>query len=203
MRLLRQGAEAQLFEGTYLGKPVLVKDRVPKAYRVPELDEKIRRERTKQEVVLLHRAKLAGVKTPVAYKVDRAGKRIFMELVEGPRLKDALNAKNVGLCRKVGQLVGKLHAQGLVHGDLTTSNILLAGEGELVFIDFGLGYFSERVEDQAVDLLVFRKTFEATHFDLPQGWKAVCQGYAEACGQGAAERVFRQMEEIGERARYH
>ena len=190
-----------MFEGAYLGKPVLVKDRVPKPYRTKELDEKIRRERTKQEVVLLHRAKFAGVKTPVVYQVDRAGTRIFMELVHAPRLKDALNAKNVGLCRKVGRLVGKLHAQGLVHGDLTTSNILLMGEDELVFIDFGLGYFSERVEDQAVDLLVFRKTFEATHFDLPQGWKGVCEGYRAACED--AEKVFKQMEEIEARARYH
>ena len=203
VKWLKQGAEAQLYVDEYLGQPCLVKDRQPKTYRVKELDEKIRRERTKQECILLHRAKLAGVRTPLVFKVDRQGKRVFMEFVEGPRLKDALTAKNTGWCERLGKTAGKLHAAGIVHGDLTTSNVLLHNKAELVLLDFGLGYFSKRVEDQAVDLLVFKKTFEATHFDLPQGWKAVCQGYAEACGQGAAERVFRQMEEIGERARYH
>ncbi len=204
MSAWKQGAEARLVQGTYLGKDVLIKDRVPKPYRTKELDEKIRRERTKQEVILLHRAKLAGVRTPLVYRVDREGKRIFMEYVSGERLKDVLTAGKAGVkeCREVGRMIGQLHGAGMVHGDLTTSNLMLHNQ-VLVLLDFGLGSFSEKLEDRAVDLLVFRKTFEATHFDLPEGWKAVCKGYAEACGQGAADRVFKQMEEIWERARYH
>ncbi len=78
MKPMWQGAEAALYEETYLGQPALVKERLPKAYRVPELDERIRRERTKQECVLLHRAKLAGVRTPLVYRVDRGNSRIWL-----------------------------------------------------------------------------------------------------------------------------
>ena len=203
VKWLKQGAEAQLYVDEYLGQPCLVKDRQPKTYRVKELDEKIRRERTKQECILLHRAKLAGVRTPLVFKVDRQGKRVFMEFVEGPRLKDALTAKNTGWCERLGKMAGKLHAAGIVHGDLTTSNVLLHNKAELVLLDFGLGYFSKRVEDQAVDLLVFKKTFEATHAALPKGWERVLKGYKAARGAGKVKQVLAQAEAVEGRVRYH
>ena len=93
-----------------------------------------------------------------------------------------------------------MHEANLVHGDLTTSNILVE-EKELSFIDFGLGKTSAKLEDKAVDLLVFRKTFEATHVELmPKGWDLIIEGYLS---NGGKKQVLEQMKKVEERVRYH
>ena len=199
MRLLRKGAEAELWLVEYLGEKALVKSRVVKNYRREELDKDIRKTRTKHECVLLHRAKEAGVRTPVIYKIDKAGSAIVMEFVDGERLKDVLETGNSEICKSVGKEIGKLHSAGLVHGDLTTSNILLKDE-KLVFVDFGLGFISEKVEDKAVDLLVFKKTFLATHYAVERGWERVVEGYCEAYDKG--KRIIAEIPKIEARARY-
>ncbi len=197
--LFGQGAEAKLHKEVYLGMEVLAKERVEKKYRNRILDEEVRKRRTREECLLLSKAKEQGVRTPVIYSIDREGKRIVMEFVRGEQLKDSLSAKTVNLCREVGRLVGKLHKAGIVHGDLTTSNILVK-DGKLVFVDFGLGSISKRVEDFATDLLVFKKTYNATHFRLPAGWNLIQKGYVAEFGRGKA--VINRLAEIEKRARY-
>ncbi len=200
MEMVRQGAEAKLFKTVFGGKPALLKARIPKEYRCRQLDDLLRATRTSREASLLRKARGLGVRTPAVYSVDRGKKEILMEFVEGPRLKDVLSKKNLGLCRPVGEAIAAMHASNLIHGDLTTSNILVKGK-ELYFIDFGLGYGSARLEDKAVDLLVFQKTFEATHVELmPKGWNLVLEGYLE---KGGSKTVVRHMEKVRERARYH
>ena len=199
MQLLRQGAEAKLFKTRFEGKPALLKSRVPKGYRNKELDNALRSTRTTGEANMLRKARSLGIRTPQLYSVDKKKKEIVMEFVDGPRLKDALG-KNVGLCKQVGEAIALMHENKLVHGDLTTSNIMVKGK-ELFFIDFGLGKTSAKLEDKAVDLLVFRKTFEATHVELmPKGWELILEGYLKAGGQ---KEVLKQMERVEKRARYH
>jgi len=200
MQLIRQGAEAKLFKAKFEGKPALLKKRVPKEYRNKELDEKIRSARTTGEANLLRKARSLGVNTPMVYNVDKAEKEILMELVDGSRLKDVLNKKTLGLCRQVGEGIALMHENSLIHGDLTTSNVMVKGK-ELFFIDFGLGKHSKKAEDKAVDLLVFKKTFEATHVELmPKGWELILEGYL---AKGGEEEVLAQMKKVEERVRYH
>jgi len=198
---LRKGAEAELVETSFLGRKALLKDRVQKQYRVAPLDEKIRRERTKQEAILLHRAKELGVRTPVIYAIERKNCGITMEFVDGKRLKDALDKNNFSAhCQELGKQIAQLHSGALVHGDLTTSNVIVK-EGALVFVDFGLGFFSEKIEDKAVDLLNLKKTFEATHHSLmPKAWGEITASYCKANGEG--KKVVLQVSEIEKRARY-
>ncbi|MAG21941.1 MAG: Kae1-associated kinase Bud32 [Candidatus Diapherotrites archaeon] len=203
MKLLRRGAEAELYETDFEGKPSLLKKRVSKSYRCKELDNEIRASRTGLESRLLGNARSLGVKTPQVYKLDKEDKEIVMELIPGERVKDVLNEKNFGnICKRIGQDIAKLHSYEIVHGDLTTSNILLHNE-ELFFIDFGLGSHSKKIEDKAVDLLVFKKTFEATHADLmPKGWEKIIEGYEVKMGQKGKD-VVKHIERIEKRARYH
>jgi len=200
MKLVAQGAEAKLFKTEFGGKPALLKQRVPKGYRCKELDNVLRSERTNCEASLLRKARSIGVKTPMIYGIDKGKKEIAMEFIEGKRLKDVLEKENIELCRQVGEIIASMHESNLVHGDLTTSNILVKG-GELYFIDFGLGKSSAKAEDKAVDLLVFKKTFEATHCELmPKGWELILEGYLE---KGGKKDVLGQMEKVEARVRYH
>ena len=198
--LLRQGAEANLYKSQYLGKEALIKERIPKNYRNAELDSGIRRKRTKEEAQLLHNAKALGVRTPLIYKIERESGAIVMEFISGKRMKDALNGKNLNLCRLLGNKIGILHSNGIVHGDLTTSNIIIHNNAP-VFIDFGLGFYSRKIEDFAADLLNFKKTYNATHFNLPGGWELLLQGYMKTSG-ARAKQVIKQVAEIEGRARY-
>lgn len=201
MLLIRRGAEAELYKSEYLGKPVLIKDRIAKKYRNKELDEKIRRERTREESLLVHKAKEIGVRTPVIYKIDKIGTSIIMEFVEGRRIKDLLNKKNYAkICERIGKAVGRMHLHNLIHGDLTTSNILLH-KNNLVFVDFGLGGNSNKQEDKAVDLLVFKKTFMATHFQLKRGWELIIKGYLKENPKG--KPVIGHIRNVEARVRYH
>ncbi len=200
MQLIRQGAEAKLFKTKHSGKDALLKQRIEKDYRCRELDDKLRKERTTLEGNLLVKARKFGVSTPKIYGVDREKSEILMEFIEGSRIKDVLNDKNLNLCKEIGKAIALMHENGLVHGDLTTSNIMLQGK-ELYFIDFGLGFHSRKLEDKAVDLLVFKKTFEATHCNLmPKGWEMIIEGYLQGKGDRA---VAAQMRKVEQRARYH
>jgi len=205
LKLLRKGAEAHIYEGKWLGRPVIVKHRVVKAYRHPRLDEAIRARRTVREAQALHRAKEAGVPTPMLFLVDRKSATIVMEAVEGTRLKELLareGRKALGKLRELGLLVGKLHKAGLVHGDITTSNVIVAPDGSLVLIDFGLSEFSTDVERRGVDLHLFKRVLESTHHEVAgDAWLAFTDGYRAVMGPEAG-RVLDKVHEIELRGRY-
>ncbi len=193
MEEIARGAEAVIWrEGSEL-----VKDRVKKGYRIPELDIKLRKERTRAEARLLTEARSAGVNTPKVLEVSET--TVHMEFVEGERLRDILNSRPE-LAKDIGTAVGKLHAAGIVHGDLTTSNMILH-EGELFLIDFGLGFFSKKPEDLATDLAVLREALRSVHFAvLERVWEGVCKGYEKEFS--GAEKVFKALEAIEKRGRY-
>jgi len=200
-KFYKKGAEAELSQETFEGEKALSKKRVPKGYRNSVLDNEIRGKRTRGEAKLLREAGKV-VRTPRIFFVDEKKGEIMMEFVEGKTLKEVVEEKKE-LCAEAGKEIRKLHDAGIIHGDLTTSNILLSSckkekqKSQLVFIDFGLGFFSNSLEDKGTDLVVFKKTFNATHSSLKNGWEIVMKGY------GPNKEIEERMKAIEKRARYH
>lgn len=179
----------------------IIKRRVKKNYRIPELDTRIRAARTRSEAKLISEARRCGVPTPVIYDVNTAEHTIEMEFIEGPRMKDVLD---LSMSERIGELVGRLHGCGIIHGDLTTSNLILhsgGGDGgdRIYFIDFGLGYFEKNVEAQGVDVHVLFQTFVSTHGD-PGLEEAFSAGYRRTFPD--ADQVLTRVREIEARGRY-
>lgn len=158
MKIIKRGAEAVL----YLEDDQLVKERIKKGYRLPEIDVKLRKLRTRKEAKLLSEARRVGVETPRISSVDEKDFKIKMDFIDGKRLKEFFNdtddENRKKVAEDVGRLVGILHKNGIVHGDLTTSNMILKDD-KVFFIDFGLGEFSNRIEDLATDLSVLKGSF--------------------------------------------
>ena len=207
MMLIKKGAEASLYLETWHGRKVILKRRLVKKYRVPELDREIRIQRTKHEPSIIHKAKEAGVPTPIIYMVDIASATIVMEFVEGKRLKEVLNhlpsEERKKLCRYVGMLVGKLHKCGIIHGDLTTSNMILTPEGRIVFIDFGLSEKSFELEDRGVDLHLMKRALLSTHFTCAEEcFESIIGGYMEIMGEAETKKALSKVREIERRGRY-
>jgi Kae1-associated kinase Bud32 len=199
----RAGAEAVLTESTHLGHDAITKTRLVKGYRHPELDERIRRQRLRQEATLLQAARQAGVPTPAILGLDERQAVLHLRRLAGPTLAAHLLSRTPTTAdhlRQWGRLIGRLHAHGLVHGDLTTSNAILERE-RLWLIDFGLGMRSQDVEDLGVDLLMAQKTLMSDHPARHEDdWGHVLAGYKETMPR--AEGVLLRMDEIRRRARY-
>lgn len=205
--LIKKGAEASIYLEEWYGRKVIFKRRHPKRYRIPELDRVVQVQRTKHEPQMIHRAKEAGVPTPIVFMVDLEEATIIMEHVEGKRIKDVLNDlpsdERVKLCRQIGRLIGKLHKNGIVHGDLTTSNMILTPEGRIVLIDFGLSEQSKELEARGVDLHLMKRALASTHYKyLEECFNAVVEGYREEVGAELAKDVLNRVSEIEKRGRY-
>lgn len=211
--LIKKGAEANLYLEPFTrvlhqageGK-VIVKDRIPKRYRIPELDLQLRKSRTALEAKLLSDAKRAGVPTPIVFEVDRVGMRIVMEFVEGRQVKLVLDklrpAERKKLCRMIGRQVARLHRAGMVHGDLTTSNMIIKPDGRVYFVDFGLGEYNPSVEARGVDLHLLKRALQSIHFRVTEdAYRAVLSGYRQEFGNKADE-VIERAEDIERRGRY-
>ena len=190
--LIAKGAESNIVRSSYLGEPAVLKDRIAKGYRIPEIDNKIRKARCKLEAKLLSDAKRAGVVTPVLYDVDLENKSILMEEIEGVMVKDIINED---LAFKIGAEISKLHLADIIHGDITSSNIMLRDD-QLVFIDFGLGRHSNLDEDKAVDLLVLKKSLQSIDYNLAvRYFDLVLKGYGN-------ESIVKTISDIESRGRY-
>ncbi|MBQ6345458.1 MAG: bifunctional N(6)-L-threonylcarbamoyladenine synthase/serine/threonine protein kinase [Methanobrevibacter sp.] len=190
--LIAKGAESNIVKSSYLGEKAVIKDRVPKGYRIAEIDDKIRKARTKEEAKLLSDAKRAGVKTPVLYDVDLTKKAITMQEIEGKMLKDVIDDD---LAFRIGCEIAKLHSADIIHGDITTSNIMLEDD-KLVFIDFGLGRYSNLNEDKAVDLLVLKKSLQSIDYNLAiRYFDLVLKGYGD-------DSIVKTISDIESRGRY-
>jgi TP53 regulating kinase-like protein len=205
--LLKKGAEASLFLKSWHGRRVIVKARFPKWYRPAELDAKIRGYRTAHEPQLMHEAKKAGLPTPTIFLVDLKDTSITMEFVEGKQVKQVLprvsRKEQQELCVKIGVLIGKMHRRGVVHGDLTTSNMILTGEGKIFLVDFGLGEKNIEVEARGVDLHLMKRALQSTHYQFAEDcFKHVMKGYSSVLGVEDAEKVLEKIREIERRGRY-
>ncbi|MEM5766258.1 MAG: KEOPS complex kinase/ATPase Bud32 [Candidatus Aenigmatarchaeota archaeon] len=204
MQILKQGAEAILYLDEVENKKVIVKDRISKSYRIEQIDVKLRKLRTKEEVKLLTEARKVGVLTPKIFDVDYKNFKIIMEFIDGERLKEFFSKASEEDIKKisfeVGKLIGRLHSVGIIHGDLTTSNMILKDD-QIYFIDFGLGFFSKRIEDQGIDLNLLFEALKSTHFKiLDICWGNIVKGYKQEYKY--AEQVLKKVKEIEARARY-
>ncbi|OPY39045.1 MAG: putative bifunctional tRNA threonylcarbamoyladenosine biosynthesis protein [Methanoregula sp. PtaU1.Bin051] len=185
-----RGAEAIV---EFKGKAV-VKRRLSKRYRVPALDAQLIAERTRAEARLIAAARRAGVSTPIIH--DITTDTIIMDRVDGLLLTQGLSADSV---RNAGKVVGKLHAAGIMHGDLTTSNIIMEND-RCVLIDFGLSQATTELEQRGVDLHVFFQTLTSTAVDSMALKNAFCEGYRETFA--GADEVITREHEIELRGRY-
>lgn len=204
--LLYKGAEADVVKADWCGLPAVYKVRKRLPYRLPELDSEIRRQRTLHEGEMIRSARRAGVATPYLYFVDPARTTIVMEFVEGERMKSLVSSlparESAALFVSLGADVAHLHAAGIMHGDLTTANVLRRN-GELVFVDFGLSVHSSRVEDHAVDLRLIKETIVGAHSEVAQSALAsLFEGYGEVAGEERTKAVVRQLRAIERRGRY-
>ncbi|MBD3387760.1 MAG: Kae1-associated serine/threonine protein kinase [Candidatus Altiarchaeales archaeon] len=194
MELYRKGAEANL----YLGDGRLVKERVEKKYRLPMLDRRLRRQRTRREAKNMERALKAGVRTPKVLRVDEKKYALEMEFLGGELVKDVFERgeKIDEISFEVGSMLRRLHDSKFVHNDLTTSNLIL-GEDGVYMIDFGLAYHTTRLEDKAMDLVVFKKSIMATHTSLmDEIWENLLKGYKPD------NETLKRVETIENRVRY-
>ena len=202
--MIKQGAEAKLFLSKLDDQDVVIKDRIKKNYRIEQIDKKIRKSRTSQESNLLSEARRVGVSTPIVFEIDKDGHKIIMEYIDGKRIKELLNSSDKKtiqkICLEIGKYIGKLHSTGIIHGDLTTSNMILRKE-KIYFIDFGLGFFSKKIEDQGTDLMLLQEALKSTHFKiLGLCWKSVIKAYEKEYPN--SKQVLKKIEEIEKRARY-
>ncbi|KAK6515664.1 serine/threonine-protein kinase bud32 [Arthrobotrys conoides] len=234
--LLKQGAEAHVYKSTFLlpNLPCLIKIRPTKPYRHATLDIRLTKHRCVSEARLLNRCRSMGVLCPAVYFVDEKRGEIIMEWIEGPSVRDFLHnymddASNPSkdepkiidvrldaLMENIGLTIGKLHDIDIIHGDLTTSNLMVKSRGtpdarasdstdtsladsDVVLIDFGLGQVSSSDEDKAVDLYVLERAFLSTHPRATRLFNIIIDSYKRNCLGSAV--VLRRLQEVRLRGR--
>ena len=236
--LISQGAEALVYRTTYLRPsiPALLKLCPPKPCRHPTLDARLTQHRCLTEARLLMiraRSVDVGVPVPAVYFIDAPRGELYMEWVCGHSVRQVLDGLlarvggDVAVARmmvRLGQLVGMLHAADIVHGDLTTSNVMVRRHGglsagetmagrrqeperereqqqeDLVLIDLGLGSISTADEDKAVDLYVLERAFASTHLKAERLFGDVLEAYARSHA-GGSKPVLRRLRDVRMRGR--
>jgi TP53 regulating kinase and related kinases len=196
-KIIAQGAEAKIL----LSNNFIIKDRIKKSYRIPELDNKIRKQRTKAETKLLLKASEI-INAPKPF-FNPLFYQIKMPFIDGKKLSEHLNSFNLKkqkeICLQIGKDISKLHDTEIIHGDLTTSNMILVKD-KIFFIDFGLGFISQKLEDKAVDLHLLKQALEAKHF---KNWevllKEIEKGYKSSKD---ATKVLEKLKAVERRGRY-
>lgn len=175
MKILQKGAEATI----YFDKDKIVKRRERKLYRIPQIDLEKTKYPTRREAKILCDAKRFGVSVPQVISVDEEKALLEIEFLSGGTLKDCYNKlKNKrDVLREFGRQIAVLHDHDIIHSDLTTSNVILH-DGMVYLIDFGLSYYSSKIEDRAVDMHLLKQALEAKHYmDFEQDFNFILEGY--------------------------
>ena len=201
MNMIAQGAEAKIHRGQWHGREVVIKERVSKAYRPRELDIRLRNSRLKAEAQLMSQARKAGVRTPLIYDIDLEKSSITMEFIDGPTAKTVLQDSDnrEELAKTIGQKIGRLHNADLIHGDLTTSNMIFI-DNEPCFIDFGLGEKSPEPEKKGVDMHLLKEALSSAHSEFASLYDIMASAYAAQYSDGA--KILKVVEDIEKRGRY-
>uniref|UniRef100_A0A6N2N5K6 non-specific serine/threonine protein kinase n=1 Tax=Salix viminalis TaxID=40686 RepID=A0A6N2N5K6_SALVM len=209
LTLIKQGAEARVFESIFVGRRSIVKERFSKKYRHPTLDSKLTLKRLNAEARCMTKARRLGVYTPVLYAVDPLLHTLTFEYVEGPSVKDVflefglhgtVEERLDDIAMQIGDSIGKLHDGGLIHGDLTTSNMLLRiGTNQLVLIDFGLSFTSTLPEDKAVDLYVLERALLSMHSSCGNVMDRILAGYRKSSKQWSS--TLNKLAQVRQRGR--
>ncbi len=193
-KIIGSGAEAVI----YNEDDIIIKDRVKKEYRIKIIDEKLRKSRTKREAKVLERLDAIGFPAPKLVYNDKKS-IIKMELVKGKKLRDVLEDKDyLKLSEEIGQRIADMHNNNIIHGDLTTSNMIM--DDKIYFIDFGLSFFSTKPEDMAVDLHLLKQALESKHYRIFENcFKAVLESYKKHADR--PDLVIKRFSEVELRGR--
>ncbi|KAG7394252.1 TP53 regulating kinase [Phytophthora boehmeriae] len=209
--LISQGAEAKVFETDFCGRPCVVKERIKKSYRLPALDKKLSHRRLVQEARCILKCRRAGVLTPCIFLVDEDKSRLYLEKVLGGSLKDYLRraykldphygSSAMKKAYQIGEAIAKMHDADIVHGDLTTSNMMLSSDDatEVTMIDFGLANSQPLPEDKAVDLYVMERAFNSTHVNSELLVAEVLRAYRAKSRR--ADAIFQKLSQVRLRGR--
>ena len=202
MKLLKKGAEADVYLSSWNGKKAILKIRKEKTYRNLVLDKKIRKQRTIKESEIISQVKSFGISTPLIYFLDINKCSILMQYIDGKLVRD-MNEKIIEkTCFEIGKIVGILHKNGIMHGDLTTSNFILSKK-KLILIDFGLASRTEKPDDHAIDLRLFKEILNSAHANiLNKSWSNFLKGYSKSVGEKYSKKIIKLVAVIESRGRY-
>ena len=194
VKQIDKGAEATIFRE----ENIILKQRVEKGYRLKEIDEKLRKFRTRREAKVLNKLEEINFPAPRIHSMCDKAMELRMEMVQGNKIRDVLYQDPLALSEEIGKKIGILHTNNIIHGDLTTSNMILANE--IKFIDFGLSFFSNKEEDKAVDLHLLRQALESKHYDIWQKcFEAAIKGYKQTYPEHTL--VLDRLEKVESRGR--
>ncbi len=202
MKLLKKGAEADIYLTQWNGSRAILKIRKAKRYRNPILDTKIRKQRTIKESQAISEVKSYGIPTPLVYYANLKKSFIIMQEIPGKPIHDLPNSKIIELSKEIGKLVGMMHKNGIMHGDLTTSNFILY-KNKVYVIDFGLSQKTIKSEDHAVDLRLIKEILNSAHAEIMKStWKNFLLGYKSVVGSSNYAKITHLVSVIESRGRY-
>ncbi|MFX1604430.1 MAG: Kae1-associated kinase Bud32 [Promethearchaeota archaeon] len=206
-QVLARGAESVIYKIEKWGSSYVLKWRQAKPYLLEDIDSHLRKSRTSRECKMLTVSRSLGVSTPAVYSVDLDKQMIMMDFISGTQFKQLagqISQSNlVSLSRGFGKLIAILHEGNVVHGDPTTSNVIVDDKSRLWIVDFGLSEMNATLEMKGVDLHLIHRALETTHWDLQELMlEATLEGYVDVLGN-TAEPILSRMKEIRERGRYH
>jgi TP53 regulating kinase and related kinases len=188
--LISKGAEAEI----HLEDGNILKDRVAKSYRLKKLDDTLRKSRTKREAKILEKM---PKEVPCPKLIETKETSLVMEHIDGTKVMDMLE-KNLKICKEIGKKIAIMHNAGIIHGDLTTSNMIY--KKKVYLIDFGLSYFSDKTEDKAVDLHLLRQALESRHYRIwKEAFDKVISGYKEESDN--QKEILERLENVEARGR--
>ena len=202
MKLIRRGAEGDIFFTTWNGQEAILKSRKKKDYRNSSLDNRLRKQRSIRESQIMSEVKEFGIHTPLIHFVDIKNCNIILQKIDGVLVRDLPNSKLVNSCKKIGRLVGIMHKNGISHGDLTTSNFIISKEN-IFIIDFGLASRTLKSDDHAVDLRLFKEILNSAHADIfERAWSNFLSGYKSLVGKERFAKITNKVMIIESRGRY-
>ena len=202
MKLINRGAEADVYSTAWNKKKAILKIRKQKSYLNSLLDQKIRKQRTIRESQIISQVKSFGISTPLIYFMDTIKCSILMQKIDGKIVRDLKDNNIVNICGEIGRVVGLMHKNGIMHGDLTTSNFIV-DKKKLFLIDFGLASRTEKPDDHAVDLRLFKEILNSAHAKvMEKSWKNFQKGYSKSVGTKYCKKILDLVAVIESRGRY-
>ncbi len=202
LKLLKKGAEGDLYLSNWDNRKAILKVRKKKNYRNSQLDDKIRKQRTIRESQIISEVKAFGICTPLIYHLNMKNYSILMQHLDGTLVNELPDPKLIKYCKEIGRIVGTLHKNGIMHGDLTTSNFILVN-GKIFVIDFGLANKTKKPEDHAVDLRLLKEILNSAHAGImKKAWTNFLSGYKKSVGSTYYNKVTHLVSVIESRGRY-
>ncbi|MGM5485136.1 MAG: KEOPS complex kinase/ATPase Bud32 [Nanobdellota archaeon] len=181
-----QGAEAIVYEE----EGNIIKERTEKPYRIKELDDKLRKSRTTREAGILEKVEFS----PKLIRKDKY--RIVMEKLDGHLVKDIFDKDHERISKLIGKTLTELHEKHIIHGDLTTSNMIL--NEKLFLIDFGLSSYSHKEEDKAVDLHLLKRAIDSKHHEnAEESMRIILENY----NPENRESILKRLDKVEMRGR--